>query len=116
VFVACLVGSILLALALIVSAWQKLIRGPRMVEVLDEAGVPLSWFPWLAAVELAGAAGLLIGLAVGPLGVAAAAGVLLYFLLAMAAHWRAMDWWGLRVPGTLFIFAIVVLGLRVVTL
>jgi uncharacterized membrane protein YphA (DoxX/SURF4 family) len=116
VFVACLVGSILLALALVVSAWQKLIRAPRMVEVLDEAGVPLSWFPWLAAVELAGAAGLLIGLAVEPLGVAAAAGVLLYFLLAMAAHWRAKDWWGLRVPGAMVIFAGVVLLLRIASL
>ncbi|HWD83695.1 MAG TPA: DoxX family protein [Kribbella sp.] len=37
----------------------------------------------------AGAAGLLVGLAVPPLGVLAAAGLVLYFLSALAAHLRA---------------------------
>jgi hypothetical protein len=116
VFVACVIGTVLLAVALIVSAVRMLNRSPRFVEMLDEAGVPLSWFPPLAVLELAGAAGLLIGLAVEPLGVAASTGVLLFFLGAMGAHVRAKDWFGLRVSGTMTLFAGVVLWLRIVTL
>jgi hypothetical protein len=116
VFVACVIATVLLAVALAVAAVRMLNRSPRFVEMLDEAGVPLSLFPPLATVELVGAAGLLIGLAVGPLGVVASAGVLLYFLGAMWVHIRAKDWFGLRVPGTMALFAGVVLWLRIITL
>jgi hypothetical protein len=116
VFVACVIGTVLLAVALIVSAVRMLNRSPRFVEMLDEAGVPLSWFPPLAVLELAGAAGMLVGLAVEALGVAASTGVLLFFLGAMGAHIRAKDWFGLRVSGTMTLFAGVVLWLRIVTL
>jgi hypothetical protein len=76
----------------------------------------VAWCTPLAAVELVGAAGLLVGLAIEPVGVAASAGVLLYFLGAMAAHVRAKDWFGLRVPGTVAVLAGVVLWLRIITL
>lgn len=44
-----------------------------------------------AALEIAGALGLLVGLAWWPLGVAAAAGVMLYFVGALGFHARARD-------------------------
>jgi DoxX-like family len=116
VFFAYVVGTVLLAAGLIVAAVRMLNRSPGFVETLDEAGVPLSWCTPLAAVELVGAAGLLVGLAIEPVGVAASAGVLLYFLGAMAAHVRAKDWFGLRVPGTVAVLAGVVLWLRIITL
>jgi hypothetical protein len=53
--------------------------------------VPLEWFPFLAAIELLGAAGLIIGLAVPAIGIAAATGVMLYFVGAVVAHLRAGD-------------------------
>ncbi|WP_217143904.1 DoxX family protein [Streptomyces sp. AC627_RSS907] len=55
-----------------------------------EVEVPASWIPGLAALKAAGAAGLLAGLlGARPLGVAAAVGLVLFFIGAVAAHLRA---------------------------
>ena len=78
------------------SGVAKLRRDPRVVRVISEVvGVPLKWFPWLAACEFAGGLGLLVGIVWPPLGVAASVGVLLYFLCAMIAHVRVGDFNGL---------------------
>ncbi|GAA3967371.1 DoxX family protein [Streptomyces marokkonensis] len=54
-----------------------------------EVEVPASWLPRLAALKAAGAAGLLIGLlGVRPLGIVAAAGLVLFYVGAVAAHIR----------------------------
>ncbi len=53
-------------------------------------GLPPASLPWLAALKAAGAAGLLLGLLGVPfIGVAAATGLVLFFVGAMAAHVRA---------------------------
>lgn len=53
-------------------------------------GVPRSWLPLLGGLKLAGGAGLLVGLAGAPLlGVAAAAGLVAYFVGAVVTHVRA---------------------------
>ncbi|MFI8326801.1 DoxX family protein [Streptomyces sp. NPDC085529] len=55
-------------------------------------GVPRSWLPRLAALKLAGAAGLLLGLydtALRPLGAAAACDLTLLYLGALGFHVRA---------------------------
>ena len=55
-------------------------------------GVPSSWLPVLGTLKLAGAAGILLGLAgVRYIGVAAAAGLVLFFLGAVGAHLRARE-------------------------
>lgn len=64
----------------------------------DPRGVPLSWFPYLAACELAGALGLLVGIAWAPIGIAAAIGVILSMLGAIVAHLRAGDRQGIASP------------------
>ncbi|MFI5588863.1 DoxX family protein [Amycolatopsis sp. NPDC051758] len=52
--------------------------------------VPPSWLPMLGTVKLAGAAGLTLGLAGVPaLGVAAAIGLVLFYVGAIVAHVRA---------------------------
>ncbi|HYO83088.1 MAG TPA: DoxX family protein [Bryobacteraceae bacterium] len=82
-------SSMLLA---VVSALGKLRRNPYIVRsVHDVVGVPLQWFPFLAALEFAAAAGLLLGIKWAPLGIAAAAGMALYFVGAIVAHARAND-------------------------
>ncbi|MGW3564437.1 DoxX family protein [Streptomyces sp. NPDC000941] len=54
-----------------------------------EVGVPRGWIPWLAGLKAAGAAGLLLGLAgVRFIGVAAAVGLVLFFVGAVGAHMR----------------------------
>ncbi|MFE1076021.1 DoxX family protein [Streptomyces sp. NPDC058783] len=67
-----------------------------------EVGVPRSWLPRLAALKLAGAAGLLLGLldtGLRPLGVAAACGLVLLYLGALAFHVRARVLHNLAFPG-----------------
>ncbi|TWF85653.1 DoxX family protein [Streptomyces capillispiralis] len=57
-----------------------------------QVGVPRSWLPRLAVLKLAGAAGLLLGLldaALRPLAAAAACGLVLLYLGALAFHLRA---------------------------
>ena len=91
-FVAYAAVAILLSLALVASAGAKLTQNPRVVEGINgNVGVPLSWFPALALAEVAGAIGLIIGLWVPALGIAAGIGVVLYFVGAVAAHVRAHD-------------------------
>ncbi|MFE0784310.1 DoxX family protein [Streptomyces mutabilis] len=64
-----------------------------------EVEVPASWLPGLAALKAAGAAGLLVGLlGVRPLGVAAAAGLVLFFVGAVAAHIRARVFHNIAFP------------------
>ncbi|MGC9439062.1 DoxX family protein [Streptomyces sp. WG5] len=65
----------------------------------SEVDVPPSWLPGLAALKAAGAAGLLIGLlGVRPLGVAAAVGLVLFFVGAVAAHVRTRVWHNIAFP------------------
>jgi hypothetical protein len=91
-FVAYAAVAILLSLALVASGAAKLTKNPRVVDGINVAvGVPLSWFPALALAEIAGAIGLIIGLWVPGLGIAAGIGVVLYFAGAVAAHLRAHD-------------------------
>lgn len=57
--------------------------------------------------ELAAAAGLLVGIAWRPLGVAAAIGVVLYFLGAIGAHARVKDVKGMPPAAVLLLFGAV---------
>lgn len=81
-----------------------------------EVGVPRSWLPRLAALKLAGAAGLLLSLfdtALRPLGAAAACGLVLLYLGAMAYHLRARVLYNLAFPGFYFATAVASLALTV---
>ena len=89
--VAYAVVAIGLSLALVASGAAKLTKQPRVVDAIGSLGVPLAWFPALAMAEAAGAVGLVIGLWVPALGIAAGIGVVLYFTGAVATHVRAHD-------------------------
>lgn len=90
-FVVAVILSILLAVALVVSASGKLTKMPAVVQSMSSVGVPESRLPQLAALEIAGAVGLLIGIFWAPLAIAAAIGVVLYFVGAVGFHVRAHD-------------------------
>jgi hypothetical protein len=102
--------------ALIASAYTKLTRNERVVKGFTEIGVPLKLYPFLAACEIAGAAGLVVGLWYGPLGIAAAAGLVLYFAGAIATHLRKSDFKGAPSPVVILIVAAVALTLRAAAL
>ncbi|WP_156687835.1 DoxX family protein [Mycobacterium sp. Marseille-P9652] len=75
-----------------------------------EVGVSRSWLPALAALKLAGAVGLVAGLAgLHALGIAAAAGLVLFFVGAVVTHVRARVFHNIAFPGAY-------LGMSVATL
>jgi ABC-type transport system involved in cytochrome bd biosynthesis fused ATPase/permease subunit len=89
-FVLCaVVCSVLAFLAMGMGAAQ-LNRVPQAIGVMEQVGAkhlaPVSG--WLL---LAAAAGLVIGLFWAPIGIAAAAGLVAYFLIAAALHIRVKD-------------------------
>ncbi len=84
--------AVIYSLMLVMSVRLKLVRDPTAVEVIGNIhGVPLPLFPVLASLELAGAVGLLVGIGVEALGVAAAVGLVTYFICAIASHIRVRD-------------------------
>jgi hypothetical protein len=115
-FIAYAVVAIALSVALVISGAAKLAKQPRLVDgLVGHLGVPLSWFPALASAEIAGAVGLIIGLWVSVLGIAAAIGVVLYFIGAVVAHLRANDR-DLAAPVVIELLAAAALALRLLSL
>lgn len=80
-----------------------------------ETGVPLSWLPMLGAMKGAGAAGLLLGLlGVRFIGIAAAIGLVLFFIGAVTAHVRARVFHNIAFPGAFLALAVGSLVLAIV--
>ncbi|MGA4786242.1 MULTISPECIES: DoxX family protein [Nocardia] len=71
------------------SGYSLFNKSEFVVEPLNQYGVPRSWWNWLALAKSAGALGLVVGFFVPVIGVAAAVGLILYFLGAMATTVRA---------------------------
>ncbi|MGW0045218.1 DoxX family protein [Rhodococcus sp. NPDC003348] len=90
-FIAVVIVSVLLALVLTMSAVGKLGKNPQQVESMTNVRFPVDKMWMLAVAELAGAAGLIAGLFWWPLGLAAAIGVVAYFLGAIVMHVRTND-------------------------
>jgi DoxX-like family len=79
-----------------------------------EVGVPRSWLPALAAAKLAGALGLVAGLlGLAPLGIAAAVGLVLFFVGAVATHLRARVLYNIAFPGAYLFLSAATLALMV---
>jgi hypothetical protein len=81
--------TVLAALWVGFSGYSLLARKAFVVESLVQYGVPSSWWPWLGAAKVAGAVGLLAGVWVPAVGVAAAVAVVLYFTGAVVTVVRA---------------------------
>ena len=107
--------GILLALILLASAVGKLALLTPLVDGLTRLGVPPGMFPYLAACEITGAIGLVIGLWYPPLGTVAALGVVLYFVGAVGAHLRKSDFKGVPNAGVVLVVAATALLLRVIS-
>ncbi|OLF05138.1 hypothetical protein BLA60_37810 [Actinophytocola xinjiangensis] len=71
------------------SAGATYVRAGWVTRSLTDYGVPRSWWPWLAHAKAAGAVGLLAGLVVPFVGVAAGIGLVLYFAGAVVTVVRA---------------------------
>ncbi|GGV88287.1 membrane protein [Streptomyces gelaticus] len=89
-------------------------RAGFVVANSTEVGLPRTWLPWLAALKAAGAAGLLLGLmGFTVIGVAAATGLVLFFIGAIAAHIRARVHHNIVFPGAYLGLAVASLVLAI---
>jgi protein-S-isoprenylcysteine O-methyltransferase Ste14 len=107
------VVAAVLAAILVGSGAGKLARAKQVVANLSKVGVPEKAYPPLAACEFAGAIGLVAGIWWPPLGIAAAIGVLLYFILAVARHVQKRDANGMTPAAVLLMLSAAALGLRI---
>jgi hypothetical protein len=115
--IAYLTISILFAAMVAFSGVGKMLRIPKVVHVICEiVGVPLQYLSVLAACELAGALGLVLGIWWPYLGVAAGIGLLLYFVGAVVSHLRVGDAKGVGPAAFLLALAAGALALRVLTM
>jgi hypothetical protein len=108
--------SALLAAILAAAAVRKLSHREEVVASYERVGVPPERLDHLAFILLAGAAGLVIGLFWAPIGIAAAIGVICYFVLAIVAHVRHHDERHLPTPVAIEVLAVATLTRRVASL
>jgi len=114
-FAATVAVSALLATLMSYAAVRKLTHRPEVVATYARVGVPEERLNLLAATLMTGAAGLLLGLAWAPLGVAAGAAIVAYFLAAIVAHIRSGDLENLPTPVVMELLAVGATVLRAAT-
>ena len=114
-FTAYIVVTVLAAAANIFSAILDFIRFKQILINMARVGVSESWITILGILKAAGAVGLLIGIGVPLVDIAAASGLTLFFVGAIVTHLRAHDHsFGLAV--VFLLLALAALALRVATL
>src|SRR5580693_7324959 len=114
---AYLVITIVFAAMVAFSGVGKIRRDPKIMHVIHEVvGVPLKYFSLLAACELAGALGLVLGIWWPPVGVAGSIGLVLYFVGATVSHLRVGDVKGIGPAAFMLAVAAGALALRILTL
>jgi hypothetical protein len=90
-FTAYVIVTVLAAAATAYAASVDFNRVEWVLVNMTRLGVPHSWLSPLGAAKAAGALGLVVGIAVPPIGVAAAVGLILFFAGAIVtvirAHW-----------------------------
>ena len=87
-------------------------RAEQAVANVAKVEVPPSWLLPLGALKFAGAVGLIAGIAMPFIGVAAAIGLVLFFVCAIFAHLRVRWYSALPFPIAFLLFAAVALVLR----
>ena len=112
--IAYLVVTIILAAMAAFSGLGKLRRHPKIVHVVHEVvGVPLKYFPHLAACEFAGALGLVLGIWWPFLGMAAGIWLASYFVGAIVSHLQVGDVKGIGPAAFMLSVSVAALALRV---
>lgn len=105
-FAAYVIVTVVTILANAWAAVADLVSARFVLATMAEVGVPRSWLVPLGVLKGAGVAGLLLGLlGVGPLGIAAATGLVLFFTGALATHVRVRVFHNIAFPGAYFALA-----------
>ncbi|WP_295694034.1 DoxX family protein [Lapillicoccus sp.] len=113
-FTLAAIVSIVLAVAILGSGAATLAKVPAVVGNMNAVGWPEDRLWVLAVLKILGGVGLLVGLWVAPIGIAAAIGVALYFVGAVVFHVRAKEY-ALAPPVVLLVLAVAALVLRSAT-
>jgi hypothetical protein len=90
-FAAYIIVTVMAAAANLYAATNDFIRPKWLLGNMSKLRVPESWLPILGSLKGAGALGLLVGITVPLVGIAAAAGLTLFFIGALITHLRARD-------------------------
>jgi len=91
-FIATAILSVLLALAFAQVGISKVsTAADKMMAELGRLGLSIRLIRLIGVLEILGAAGLVIGLWIGPLGIAAAVGLVLLMIGAVIYHIKARD-------------------------
>jgi len=114
---AFVVLTLLCAAMTSLSALMKIRRDPKVLKIIHETvGVPIKFFPHLAACEIAGALGLIIGIWSPRLGVAAGTGLVIYFVGAIVSHLRVGDFKGIGSAAFMLGLSVAAVALRIATM
>jgi DoxX-like family len=114
-FIAYIVVTVLAAAANVFSATLDFIRYKQILINMARVGVSESWLTTLGILKAAGALGLLVGIRVPLIGIAAAIGLVLVFIAAIIIHVRGRDYsFGLAI--VFLLLALAALILRVTSL
>jgi hypothetical protein len=110
-FAAYVAVTALAAAANVAAAAVDFRRAEWVLDNMTKYGVPHSWLFSLGALKAAGAVGLLIGLVVPEVGVAAAVGLVLYFVGAAITVLRAHWYSHVQYPGSFLLLSAAALTL-----
>lgn len=114
--IATIVVSALLVPAFLFSGGLKVAGAKQSLQIRDQLHIAAGLWLLIGALELAGAAGLLVGLWVPAIGIAAAVGIGLLMAGAIGAHLRASDARNVGPAGLLLVLAVTVAILQIASL
>jgi len=106
-----IVVTVLVAIANAFSAALDFGRYRKILIAMAKARVPESWLTTLGILKAAGAIGLLVGIGVPAIGIAAAVGLTLFFVAAIITHLRVRDY-AFGLAATFLLMAVAALVLR----
>jgi hypothetical protein len=114
-FIAYVVVTVLAAAANMFSATLDFIRYKQILINMAKVGVSESWLTTLGILKVAGALGLVAGIRLPLVGIAAAIALVLFFIAAIITHLRGRDYsFGLAI--VFLLLALAALVLRVASL
>jgi DoxX-like family len=114
--IATIVVSVLLAPAFLVSGGLKVAGAKQSVQIRDQLHIAAGLWGLIGALELAGAAGLLVGLRVPAIGIAAGVGLALLMAGAIGAHVRTGDARNIGPAALLLVLAVAAASLQITSL
>lgn len=114
-FAAYVAVIVLAVLANGYAATVDFLQTDQTVAQATKVGAPRQWLLPLGALKAAGAIGILVGIGIPEIGVAAAAGLVLFFIGAVGAHLRVRWYSTIPFPAVFLLLAVGALVLRLAT-